>query len=59
MRSLFTATPDTPGAAESAQMDFSRPDRISDMALTRVLWSLLKRDPWPPKTTRFSSDPDD
>ncbi len=52
-------TSDTPGAAESLKMDFSHPDRIPDMALNRVLWGLLKRAPWPPKSARFSSDPDD
>jgi len=56
---LTTNGADTPGAAESAKMDFSKPDRIPDMALNRVLWNLARRDPWPPKNARFSSDPDD
>ncbi len=51
-------TLDTPGAAESAKMDFSSPDRIPDMALNRVLWKLIRRDSWPPKHARFSADPD-
>jgi len=40
-----------PGAAESAQWDFSRPDRVPELALNRVIWQSVRgADSMPPAT---------
>lgn len=42
-----------PGAAESAQWDFSRPDRVPDLALNRVIWQSIHGADSPPPAARM------
>jgi hypothetical protein len=45
----------SPGASESARMDFSDADRIDDNELNAVLWRALKHsDPPPPRRSAFA-----
>jgi hypothetical protein len=44
-----------PGAADSAKMDFSEPDKVPDEELTAVLWHAIKhQDPPAPTHSGFA-----
>jgi YVTN family beta-propeller protein len=44
---------DAPGAAESSQWDFSRPDRVPELALNRVIWQSVHGAGSVPPATRM------
>jgi YVTN family beta-propeller protein len=44
---------DAPGAAESAQWDFSRPDNVPELALNRVIWQSIRGAGSVPPATRM------